>query len=54
MHGFPKVTGVPTLLDVLKNQRILDKIKKSLKQRFWAKVWQVGHAPSAVYTQHIH
>ena len=54
MHDFPKVTGVLTHLDVFKNQKILKKIKKALKQCFWTEVWQVGPASSAVYTQHIH
>ena len=53
-HGFPKVTGVLTHCDVFKNQKILKKVKKALKQHFWTEVWQVGHASSAVYTQHMH
>ena len=53
-HDFPKVTGVPTHRDVFKNQKILKKIKKALKQRFLTEVWQVGPASSAVHTQHIH
>ena len=53
-HGFPKVTGDLTHLDVFKNQKILKKVKKALKQCFWTEVWQVGHASSALYTQHIH
>ena len=54
MHDFPKVTGDLTYRDVFKNQKILKKVKKALKQCFWTEVWQVGPASSAVYTQHIH
>lgn len=43
-HGFPKVMGVLTHLDVFKNQKALKKIKKALKQRFWTEVQQVGCA----------
>ena len=53
-HGFPKVSGFLTHLDVFKNHKILKKVKKALKQCFWTEVWQVGHASSAVYTQHMH
>ena len=47
-HGFPKVMGVLTHLDVFKNQKTLKKIKKALKQRFWTEVQQVRRASSAV------
>ena len=40
-HGFPKVMGILTHLDVFKNQKTLKKIKKALKQRFWTEVQQV-------------
>ena len=43
-HGFPKVMGVLTHLDMFKNQKALKKIKKALKQRFWTEVQQVGCA----------
>ena len=43
-HGFPKVIGVLTHLDMFKNQKALKKIKKALKQRFWTEVQQVGCA----------
>ena len=43
-HGYPKVMGVLTHLDMFKNQKALKKIKKALKQRFWTEVQQVGCA----------
>ena len=40
-HGFPKVIGVLTHLDVFKHYKTLKKTKKRLKQRFWTEVYQV-------------
>ena len=40
-HGFPKVIGVLTHLDVFKHSKSLKKTKKRLKQRFWTEVYQV-------------
>lgn len=41
VHGFPKIMGVLTHLDLLKKNKSLKKIKKTLKQRFWTEVYQV-------------
>lgn len=40
VHGFPKIMGVLTHLDLLKKNKSMQKIKKSLKQRFWTEVYQ--------------
>jgi len=40
-HGFPKVMGVMSHLDGLKNNKALGKTKKRLKQRFWTEIYQV-------------
>lgn len=40
-HGFPKVIGVLTHLDLFKHSKSLKKTKKRLKQRFWTEVYQV-------------
>ena len=53
-HGFPKVMGVLTHLDMLKNQKALKKIKKALKQRFWTEVQQVGCAYNNIVCYCIH
>ena len=41
VHGFPKIMGVLTHLDLLKNNKALKKTKKKLKTRFWTEVYQV-------------
>ena len=41
VHGFPKIMGVLTHLDLMKNNKSLKKIKKKMKQRFWTEVYQV-------------
>lgn len=41
VHGFPKIMGVLTHLDLLKNNKALKKTKKRLKTRFWTEVYQV-------------
>ena len=41
VHGFPKIIGVLTHLDLLKDQKKLRKKKKTLKDRFWKEVYQV-------------
>ena len=53
-HGFPKVMGVLTHLDMFKNQKALKKIKKALKQRFWTEVQQVGSAYNNIVCYCIH
>lgn len=40
-HGFPKIMGVLTHLDGMKNNKTLTKTKKKLKHRFWKEVYQV-------------
>ncbi|XP_015266933.1 PREDICTED: ribosome biogenesis protein BMS1 homolog, partial [Gekko japonicus] len=40
IHGFPKIMGVLTHLDTLKNNKQLKKTKKRLKHRFWTEVYQ--------------
>ncbi|KFO94374.1 Ribosome biogenesis protein BMS1, partial [Buceros rhinoceros silvestris] len=39
VHGFPKIMGVLTHLDALKNNKQLKKTKKKLKHRFWTEVY---------------
>jgi ribosome biogenesis protein BMS1 len=39
-HGFPKVIGVLTHLDLIKKTAILRATKKALKKRFWAEIYQ--------------
>ena len=40
VHGFPKVMGVLTHLDLYKNKERLKKVKKGLKARFWNEIYQ--------------
>lgn len=39
VHGMPRIMGVLTHLDLLKNAKQLKKVKKTLKQRFWTEVY---------------
>lgn len=39
-HGFPKVIGVLTHLDLIRKQSTLRDIKKTLKKRFWTEIYQ--------------
>lgn len=39
-HGFPKVIGVLTHLDLIHKQATLRSTKKMLKKRFWAEIYQ--------------
>lgn len=39
-HGFPKVMGVLTHLDLIKKQKTLRAAKKRLKHRFWTEIYQ--------------
>ena len=41
VHGFPRVMGVLTHLDLLRSTRTQRRVKKSLKQRFWTEIYQV-------------
>ena len=38
-HGFPRIMGVLTHLDVFKNPKTLRKTKKLLKHRFWTEIY---------------
>lgn len=38
-HGFPKVIGVLTHLDLIKKAKTLKATKKRLKQRFWTEIY---------------
>lgn len=40
VHGMPKVMGILTHLDAIKNTKALQKRKKLLKHRFWTEVYQ--------------
>ena len=40
VHGFPKVMGVLTHLDMYKNKERLKKVKKGLKARFWNEIYE--------------
>ncbi|XP_063702700.1 ribosome biogenesis protein BMS1 homolog [Culicoides brevitarsis] len=40
VHGMPKVMGILTHLDMIKNAKTLKKQKKMLKHRFWTEVYQ--------------
>jgi len=40
VHGMPKIMGVLTHLDSIKNAKALQKRKKLLKNRFWTEVYQ--------------
>ncbi|KAJ7601096.1 DUF663-domain-containing protein [Mycena floridula] len=39
-HGFPKVIGILTHLDLIKKPAILRATKKTLKKRFWTEIYQ--------------
>ncbi|BEI91332.1 uncharacterized protein CcaverHIS019_0401520 [Cutaneotrichosporon cavernicola] len=39
-HGFPKVVGILTHLDLIKKQSTLKDTKKRLKHRFWTEIYQ--------------
>jgi len=40
VHGFPKIIGILTHLDMFRDKKKLRKKKKSLKDRFWKEVYQ--------------
>ena len=42
VHGFPKVMGVLTHLDMINSTKTIKKTKKRLKQRFWTEIYQVS------------
>lgn len=39
VHGMPRIMGVLTHLDLIKNAKQIKKIKKTLKHRFWTEVY---------------
>lgn len=39
VHGMPRIMGVLTHLDLIKNAKQLKRTKKTLKQRFWTEVY---------------
>ncbi|XP_015438415.1 PREDICTED: ribosome biogenesis protein BMS1 homolog [Dufourea novaeangliae] len=39
VHGMPRIMGVLTHLDLIKNAKLLKRTKKTLKQRFWTEVY---------------
>ncbi|XP_067140076.1 ribosome biogenesis protein BMS1 homolog [Centruroides vittatus] len=40
VHGFPRIMGVLTHLDVFKNAKALRRTKKQMKHRFWTEIYQ--------------
>ncbi|KNC86865.1 hypothetical protein SARC_01011 [Sphaeroforma arctica JP610] len=40
VHGMPRIMGVLTHLDLFKNNKVLRKTKKRLKNRFWTEIYQ--------------
>lgn len=42
VHGFPRIMGVLTHMDLLSNNKQLKKTKKRLKHRFWTEIYQVS------------
>ncbi len=40
IHGFPRIMGVLTHMDMFKNSKQLKKTKKRLKHRFWTEIYQ--------------
>eukprot|EP00057_Strongylocentrotus_purpuratus_P007511 XP_011661985.1 PREDICTED: ribosome biogenesis protein BMS1 homolog [Strongylocentrotus purpuratus] len=40
VHGFPRIMGVLTHLDMMRDTKALKKTKKRLKNRFWTEVYQ--------------
>ncbi|XP_060536199.1 ribosome biogenesis protein BMS1 homolog [Cylas formicarius] len=39
VHGMPRIMGVLTHLDIIKNSKTLKNVKKTLKHRFWTEVY---------------
>ena len=44
VHGFPRVMGVLTHLDMMKNNKNMKRTKKKLKHRFWTEIYQVNES----------
>lgn len=41
VHGMPRIMGILSHLDVIKNREKVKNAKKLLKHRFWTEVYQV-------------
>ena len=42
VHGFPRIMGVLTHLDLFKQAKTVRKTKKALKHRFWTEIYQAS------------
>ncbi len=42
VHGFPRIMGVLTHMDLIANSKQLKKTKKKLKHRFWTEIYEVN------------
>ena len=49
-HGMPKIIGVLTHLDQMKNSKLLKKTKKQMKHRIWTELYQAHTTHSAYLT----
>ena len=49
VHGFPKVMGVLTHLDMIASAKTVKKTKKRLKQRFWTEIYQVLYRVTRIF-----
>ncbi|KAL1468829.1 hypothetical protein MTO96_041237 [Rhipicephalus appendiculatus] len=54
VHGFPRIMGVLTHLDMIKNAKTLRHTKKQMKHRFWTEIYQASLNPLVLchYCQH--
>lgn len=41
VHGFPKIMGILTHLDMISKATAVKKAKKELKKRFWTELYKV-------------
>lgn len=53
VHGFPRIMGVLTHMDLITNMKQLKKTKKRLKHRFWTEIYQV-RSPSFLGSLAVH
>ncbi|KAH6945445.1 hypothetical protein HPB50_008499 [Hyalomma asiaticum] len=42
VHGFPRIMGVLSHLDMIKNAKALRHTKKQMKHRFWTEIYQAS------------
>ena len=49
VHGFPRVMGVLTHIDMMKDNKSLKKTKKRLKHRFWTEIYQVCYFYDSIH-----